>query len=502
MNTMLKALTDNKVRLFYLLSGLFILLNSLLLVKEFYWGFIIPVAIVVALGYLFWLDKLMLFIVLVTPLAIDITDSELGIGISLPSEPLMVGVLVLFILKILFTRQYDKRILSHPLTIAVFFNLAWVLITSITSEIPLVSFKFLIARLWFVVPFYFLGILLFKDAANISRFKWLYVASLIVVIIYTTIHHSAYGFAERQGHWVMKPFYNDHTAYGAILAFFVPVFVGFMFNYERSKTYRLYAAIVSAILLGALYLSFSRAAWVSLAATLGVAFLVVYKIKFRWIFIGIVILFASFSIFKEEILYSLEKNKQDSSANFIEHVQSIYNISSDASNLERINRWQSAIRMFEERPVFGWGPGTYQFIYAPFQRSKERTIISTNAGDLGNAHSEYIGPLSEQGLPGLLSILSLAIVSMISGIRVYREAKNREIRLYSLVAVLALVTYFIHGFLNNFLDTDKASVPFWGFMAMIVAMDIYHKDSEKVNTAMTGSGTLSASDTVKPGGEA
>lgn len=482
---MLKAPADPKLRWFYLLSGLFILLNSMLLAKEFYWGIAIPVAIVVALMYLFWLDKLLLLIVLVTPLAVNIADSELGIGISLPSEPLMVGVLILFIFKTLFNGQYDRRILTHPLTIAVFFSLAWLLITSITSEIPLVSFKFLAARLWFVVPFYFLGILLFKDVKNISRFKWLYVAALIVVIIYTTVHHSSYGFAEKQGHWVMKPFYNDHTAYGAILAFFVPVFVGFIFNYERSKTYRLYAAIVSLILLGALYLSFSRAAWVSLAASAGVAVLVVYKIRFRWIFTGLVILIASFYMFKTEILYALEKNKQDSSANFIEHVQSIYNISSDASNLERINRWQSAIRMFEERPVFGWGPGTYQFIYAPFQRSKERTIISTNAGDLGNAHSEYIGPLSEQGIPGLLNILWIGIAAIYTGIRVYRKARNREIRLYSLVSVLALVTYFIHGFLSNFLDTDKASVPFWGFMAMIVAMDIYHKDTERVDTSMT-----------------
>jgi len=279
----------------------------------------------------------------------------------------------------------------------------------------------------------------------------------------------------------MKPFYNDHTAYGGILAFFLPVMVGYSINSSRSRSYRLYALLVSVILLGGLYLSFSRAAWVSLAVALLVILLIVYKIRFRWIFSGILVLIAAFYMFESQILYSLEKNKQDSSANFIEHVQSIYNISSDASNLERINRWQSAFRMFNERPVFGWGPGTYQFIYAPFQRSKERTIISTNAGDLGNAHSEYIGPLSEQGFPGLLSVFSLIVLILITGIRVYRKAKNKEIKLFSLISVLALVTYFVHGLLNNFLDTDKASVPFWGVFAMIVAMDLYHRDSEEIS---------------------
>lgn len=473
-------LANTKVKWFYLLSGLFLLLNTLFLVKEFYWGFLIPLAIVIALMYIFWLDRLLLFIVLATPLSINIADSELNIGISLPSEPLMVGVMILFLLKTLFNGKYDKKILRHPVTIVIFINLLWLLITSITSSIPLVSFKFLIARLWFVIPFYFLGIVLFRNVRNITRFNWLYIASLVVVIIYTTIHHSEYGFAEKQGHWVMKPFYNDHTAYGGILAFFLPVFAGYAFDKARSGSYRFYALLVSLILLVALYLSFSRAAWVSVIFALVIMGLIVYRIKLRWIMLALLLIVGSLITFEDQILYALEKNKQDSSANFVEHVQSIYNISSDASNLERINRWQSALRMFEERPLFGWGPGTYQFIYAPFQRSKERTIISTNAGDLGNAHSEYIGPLSEQGLPGLLSVVSLMVVSMITGIRVYRKARNREIRLFSLLSVLALVTYFMHGLLNNFLDTDKASVPFWGFFAMLVAMDLYHKDTEEI----------------------
>jgi hypothetical protein len=39
--------------------------------------------------------------------------------------------------------------------------------------------------------------------------------------------------------------------------------------------------------------------------------------------------------------------------------------------------------------------------------------------------------------------------------------------------ILGLITYYIHGILNNFLDTDKASAPFWGYTAIIVALDIY-----------------------------
>jgi len=181
-----------------------------------------------------------------------------------------------------------------------------------------------------------------------------------------------------------------------------------------------------------------------------------------------------FFTFQFEILVKLEKNKQDTSANLIEHIESISNISSDASNLERINRWQSALRMYNVHPLFGWGPATYQFEYAPFQRTKEKTIISTDLGDMGNAHSEYIGPLAESGLIGMLSFIAIMISVLYTGLKVYRKAEHRQTRLIALIVTLSLITYFVHGMMNNFLNTDKASVPFWGFIAILVALDLYH----------------------------
>jgi O-antigen ligase len=204
------------------------------------------------------------------------------------------------------------------------------------------------------------------------------------------------------------------------------------------------------------------------------------KIKFKWIFLTVTVLITLFFTFQHQIFDKLEKNKTESSRNFVEHVESMANISSDASNLERINRWQSALRLFEDRPVFGWGPGTYQFVYAPYQRSKEKTIISTNLGDKGNAHSEYLGPLAEEGLPGSLIVLLLVGFVIYTGIKVYIKSKDKEVKFLSLMSLLGLITYFAHGFLNNFLDTDKLSVPFWGFIAIIVALDVYHlTDTEK-----------------------
>jgi len=470
-----------KIAIVYFVTAIFVLLNTYLVYKEIYLGILIPVAIIMLVLYFVSLEKVLLLAVFATPLAVDIGDYDLGVSISVPSEPLLIGILFFFVLKILLEGGIERRIVTHPVSLAIIFNLAWMLITSITSNLPLVSFKYLLSRLWFIIPVYYGGLMMFRAKTNIRRFIWAYLLALIIVIGYTSWVHMGYNFSEKAGHWVMSPFYNDHTAYGVILALFIPMVAGMALDKSVTANQRLLAVLALGVLCIALFLSFSRSAWVSFGFAIGVLILVKLRIKFKWIALTVCTLILIFFTFRFEIIVKLEKTKQVPSANFIEHIQSISNISSDASNLERINRWQAAIRMFNERPVFGWGPGTYQFEYAPFQRSKEKTIISTNLGDMGNAHSEYIGPMAESGLLGLLSVLFILVTMIYTGLKVYSKALNAQSRLLALSATLGLITYFVHGLLNNFLNTDKASVPFWGFAAIIVALDLYYTDAENTD---------------------
>ncbi|MBO7648936.1 MAG: hypothetical protein J6S48_06245, partial [Bacteroidales bacterium] len=125
-----------------------------------------------------------------------------------------------------------------------------------------------------------------------------------------------------------------------------------------------------------------------------------------------------------------------------------------------------------ERPVVGWGPGTYQCVYAPCPKSQFKTILTTDFGDGGNAHSEYIGPCAESGIIGMLTVFALLFCSLYTGIRTYNHSHDPTKRLFCLMMTLALVTYFVHGTLNNFLDTDKLSLPFWGAFAVITVMSL------------------------------
>jgi O-antigen ligase len=129
--------------------------------------------------------------------------------------------------------------------------------------------------------------------------------------------------------------------------------------------------------------------------------------------------------------------------------------------------------MFYERPVFGFGPGTYAFEYARFQEPENTTIISTTNGDAGNAHSEYLGPLSEMGLLGLISMLLIVAAIFYKSITLYIKwpPEDKKMRTLLLAMIMSLVAYFVHGTLNNYLDTDKAAVPIWMMCAIFIALE-------------------------------
>ena len=468
-----------KISLFYFISIAFIVLNVFFVVKKD--SLVInalPFLLAILLLAIYSFDKIIYFVVFFAPLSLPLHELVPGFSFDmyLPTEPFLFGLLILFLLKVSHERQFDRNILLHPVSLAIYVNLSWIFLTCLTSTMPVVSIKFLLSRLWFVVGLYLLTAKLFEGGKHMEKYVWLYLISFVGVIFYATIRHIGYGLWNKQAaHFVVTPFYNDHTSYGAALAIFLPFAAVFSFNSFLSRKIKFAALVVFGILLMGFVLSYSRAAWLSMVVALGVLFVIRLKIRFRTIFVTVLSLLVLLVVFQNRIFMYLENNSKESSANLTEHISSMANISSDASNLERINRWSSAIRMFKDKPVFGYGPGTYMFQYAPYQLNKDRTIISTNAADGGNSHSEYLGPLAESGVLGLLTFLLIIVVVVYTAVNTYTRLKDARLKSIVLAALLGLVTYYIHGFLNNFLDTDKLSVPFWGFTAMIVAIDIYSR---------------------------
>ena len=463
----------------------FTLLSSVFLIFEAYWIFLIPVAFFIVFSIFYHPQWAFLAVVFFMPLSINTDEFIVSpVALFIPTEPILICLMIIYFFSQQISGMFNKNIFSHPVFIAYCIYLSWILLVSVTSMDPLVSLKFFIAHCWLFFPVFIFAAQSFRDKKNVLRFAWLIISSMTIVSIFTIVHHSQYGFEEKPAHWVMAPFFKDHTSYGAILALIFPLIIGLIIIYYKNifTKYILYGLLL--IISVALILSYTRAAWISLLAAAGIWFIMYFRIKFSTLVI--LACTAGFLAFMsyDKIMTSLEKNDTDSSEDFSEHITSISNINTDASNVERLNRWDCALEMFRQKPLTGWGPGTYQFYYAPFQQQENMTIISTNFGDGGNAHSEYLGPLAESGLFGLLFFIVVLLVLFYRAFSNYRYIEDFELRVMYVAAVLGLCTYFIHGALNNYLDTDKAAVPVWSIAGFVAAIDIFHV-SKKKNNALT-----------------
>jgi putative inorganic carbon (HCO3(-)) transporter len=442
---------------------------------------LLPLSLALIILAIYSIDIFLLSIVFLTPLSVQLRFiiNDPPADLFLPTEIMLFGVFFIVTYKLFVTKEFKRKLILHPVSIVIFITLVWALITSFTSVYPVVSLKNLLTRFWFISGFYLLASALFQKKGWINRYLLSYILGMVPVIIYFMIMMLNSGlFNQTMSHSVIRPFFNDHTSFGASLAFCIPVLIYFLCKKGETVFFKLFIYLAFILFLAAFIFSYSRAAWLSILGATLFVIIILLKISWKIVFATGVLIFVVLFTSWSSILMKLADNRQVSTSNLALHLQSVSNITSDVSNKERINRWKSAIRMFKEKPVMGWGPGTYQFEYASYQRASEKTGISTNFGDKGNAHSEYLGSLVDSGLPALILYLTLIVVPLVRGIRFIKITKVKTDRYLVIALMSGLVTYVIHGFLNNFLDTDKISALFWGYIAGITAFELSLEEND------------------------
>lgn len=456
-----------------ILAIIFLAVNMFAVYNELYLLWLLPVFLLIIFLAIYSIDIFFLLVLFFVPLSVQLRFlvNEPAVDIFLPTELFLAVILLILVFKLCYGRELNRVLFRHPVSIAILFFLGWTLITALTSTIFLVSIKFMLVRLCFIAGFFYLSVELFKRPGYIKKALTAYMAGMILLVFYNFFNLLNVGlFNQEAAHSTMHPFFNDHTSFGAALAFLLPLAVFYAYE-SKSGLKKLFYIFCILVFIAGLVFSYSRAAWISVFISLLFSMIFIMRISWRLVFglaaVSAVILALSWS----SILMKLENIDQDSSGNMAEHIHSIANITSDASNVERINRWKSALRMSSERPLFGWGPGTYQFKYAPYQMAAERTHISTNFGDGGNAHSEYLSAFVESGFPAMLLFIIIIVLAYRNGIRVWYSEVDRNIKYMSLALMTGLLTYVIHGALNNFLDTDKIAAPFWMFIAALLVLN-------------------------------
>jgi O-antigen ligase len=79
----------------------------------------------------------------------------------------------------------------------------------------------------------------------------------------------------------------------------------------------------------------------------------------------------------------------------------------------RTGAWAAAVEMARERPITGWGPGTYAAEFVPHRlkaelRARRRFVNPLVTSSYSEAHCDYLQALAEAGIPGAIAVLVAA----------------------------------------------------------------------------------------------
>lgn len=455
------------------LWGLFVLLVFAVgVAKEWYFLSLAPLFVLLVFWTLVDPQKVFFLLMACIPISTEVVLPN-GFGTDLPSEPLIVGLMLVALALFLWRLpRLQSFPLIHPITILLVAHVLWIAASTLQSDFLLVSVKFLLAKIWYVAVFYFLALYLIRDEKDISRMVWWIFWPLVFSVAVIMVRHAGYGFSFEQVHKVLHPFQRNHVNYAGTLAVFMPLLWYLISGVKRFSWKWRILAVVFGWLLIAVYLTYTRAAYVALGLALAAYFIVrlrLIRVALVGGMLAAVLLVGYMLVGNRYLQYAPNYDTTVTHNEFGSLIEATAK-GEDISTMERVYRWVAATQMSRAKPVFGFGPGNFVNFYQSYSINRFRTYVSRNEEKSG-VHSYFLLLLVEQGWPGLILFLTLSLWVLALGEDIYHRTHNPGRKRAVMAVLLALVVIYAFLIINDMIETDKMGSFFFVSLAILVRMD-------------------------------
>lgn len=464
-------LSDPKVKLFYGFTAVVVLAVVAAMAKEFYLFALLPFAALMLvlvikdyrwLYYGFWI---------VLPFSIEFYVGSFGT--DLPTEPLMLALTFIGgVLLLLNLQNISLKYLFHPISAFLILHLFWLLFTSIFSQSPTVSYKFFLAKLWYVVPFFFLTFHFVKGKFEVKKITRLLIVFLGIAVVIVLTRHALLGFTFDTSHEVVRPIFRNHVNYSAILVVVLPFIWAFYRNNTNARLNKPLILVLAIFVIGT-YFSYTRAA--QLCLFIGVGAYIIFRYRLAKLALTasliIAILGSTYLALDNRYLdYTPNFEKTVAHTKFDNLIEATYKME-DISTMERVYRWVAAMQMIQDRPMLGFGPGSFYFHYKKYTVSSFETYVSDNPEKSG-IHNYYLMTLVEQGIIGLILFIGLISAMILYGERLYHRLKDRAEKNYIMAATISTVIICALLIINDLIEVDKIGPFFFLNASLIVLFDL------------------------------
>jgi O-antigen ligase len=413
------------------------------------------------------------------PITMTVPIATTRANLSIPLEVLAGFLAPLLLFALLRDPRPVRRLLLHPLSIALGFQLAWMTAATFFSTDPTVSIKALAVRVVYLTVFYLGGFVVLDRACKPGSHPVQSTTTAVLFLagptaLWALARHAPFGFARRESYEVAQPFFSNHTEYATVLVVWLCLAVALLKNSSKRHSRRL--TLLLSVLGAAVVFAGARSAWIALLAALATLVALQFKPNPRkTVMVAALIMLVTctsiLGLSKCHMEGRLHPEETALRNRAIERLL-MFDLLVDESSLERLNRWHSAARMLRDRLLFGFGPATYEKTYGRYQQHQQLTRVSTFKGDRGDAHSEFMTVAAEHGFGGLVSLLAVMMIGLGSGANSVRNAATSRDHWWAACWTAVFVAIIVSCVFNSLLELDKTAPLFWLAAAVLVHLDL------------------------------
>ncbi len=433
----------------------------------------LPLILILLLATVADFKRVFLGIFILLPISAEI-ELPGGFGTDLPSEPLMVYLMLCLILFCLGNpKKIDYKFFNHPMTQLVLVHLLWIGVSAIFSKIFFISFKFFLAKIWYIATFYFLVGMFIKKAKDFRPAFWGILLPLMMVAVYAMLRHSAYGFDFEDVNKTMGPFFRNHVDYAVMLALVLPFMLVIRKWYDFGKIPRFTINVGFIIVLLGIFFAYTRAAYVSVFIIPIAYFIFNNRLIKPAITAGLVALTfgLTFMIVGNNYLnFAPDFDKTIYHTDLDDHLSATLQLQ-DVSTVERFHRWIAGIAMSNDEKTTGFGPGNFYHFYKSYTTSLFETYVSDNE-EHSTVHNYFLLVLIEQGWPGFIIFMALIIYFFVWGERVCHQSKDKKDKQLAMAILICQLMIMANLFMADLIETDEIGSLFFINMAILVNIDL------------------------------
>jgi O-antigen ligase len=412
-----------------------------------------------------------LFYVLIASIPWSIEYITPTFATDLPDEPLMLltsfsGLMLLFIKR----KSLGKQKAISFLLVLLLLQLVWSAFSAGASTDRIVSFKFVLAKSWYLAAFIVAPFILFEDPKVIRKTAIVLAISMLLFTAFTMKKHAAEGFTFSGINPSLNPFFRNHVNYSALLVCIFPLLLAFYaFTKKVSKKWMV---LLIVFLLAAIYLSYARGAWLAVFISLGGWWLLKKRMLLAGYIVTILLVFGSLAwlIHNNNYLrFSHDYRTTVFHEDFREHLVATYQLK-DVSTAERFYRWIAGVRMVKENPATGFGPNTFPDHYKFYTVPAFKTWVSSN-DDRSSVHNYFLTMTIEQGFVGLLLLIVLLGYAFYVAEKIYHRASDPVVKVTARTCAMLLCMLCTVNFLSDLVETDKVGSIFYLTLAVLIVLD-------------------------------